>query len=161
MSALQGTLLPRYRRMVPADLDTVMAIEESIYPYPWTRGNFSDSLTAGYHCWIVECGGEVAGYAVVAIAAEEAHLLNLSIAGPLQRRGLGRELLAFLLKLARDYAARDILLEVRPSNEAARALYAATGFAEIGIRKGYYPEGEGREDAVVLQRQLRGLETGD
>jgi len=148
--------LPRYRRMSAADLDAVMAIEESVYPHPWTRGNFSDSLTAGYHCWIVECSGEVAGYTVVAVAVEEAHLLNLSIAGPLPRRGLGRELLAFVLKLARDYAARSILLEVRPSNDAARALYANAGFAEIGVRKGYYPAGEGREDAVVLSLSLGG-----
>lgn len=149
------SLRPRYRRMVAGDLDAVMAIEESVYAHPWTPGNFSDSLSAGYHCWIVEYGGDIAGYSVVAVAAEEAHLLNLSIAGPLQRRGLGRELLSFVLKLARDYSARSILLEVRPSNEAARALYAAAGFAEIGIRKGYYPAGEGREDAVVLQLSLQ------
>lgn len=153
MSALLD-MLPRYRRMSAGDLDTVVAIEQSIYEHPWTPGNFADSLTAGYHCWIVECGGAIAGYAVVAVAAQEAHLLNLSIAGPLQHRGLGRELLVFAVKLARDYAARSILLEVRPSNEAARALYAAAGFAEIGIRKSYYPAGAGREDAVVLALTL-------
>ena len=141
--------------MTAGDLDAVMAIEESIYTHPWTRGNFNDSLAAGYHCWIVECGRDIAGYTVVAVAAEEAHLLNLSIAGPLQRRGLGRELLSFVLKLARDYAARSILLEVRPSNAAALALYAAAGFSESAIRKGYYPDGEGREDAVVLQLNLQ------
>ena len=140
--------------MTASDLDAVMAIEESIYEHPWTPGNFSDSLSAGYHCWIVECGGDIAGYTVVAVAAEEAHLLNLSIAGPMQRRGLGHELLSFVLKLARDYAARAIVLEVRPSNVAALALYAAAGFAEIGVRKGYYPAGEGREDAVVLALSL-------
>ena len=154
MSALLDTL-PRYRRMTAGDLDTVVAIEESIYAHPWTRGNFSDSLTAGYHCWIVECGRDIAGYTVVAVAAEEAHLLNLSIAGPLQRRGLGRELLSFVQKLARDYAARNILLEVRPSNVAALALYAAAGFAEAGVRKGYYPDGETREDAIVLVLPLK------
>ena len=153
MSALLDTL-PRYRRMVADDLETVIAIEQSIYTHPWTPGNFADSLTAGYHCWIVESSGAIAGYAVVAIAAEEAHLLNLSIAGPLQRRGLGRELLAFVVKLARDYAARSILLEVRPSNEAARTLYTAAGFTEIGRRKGYYPAAGGREDAVVLALSL-------
>lgn len=153
MSA-QLDMAPRYRRMTALDLDGVMAIETDIYPYPWTRGNFSDSLAAGYHCWIVERGGHVAGYTVVTVAAEEAHLLNLSVAGPWQRQRLGRDLLAFVVKLARDFAAARILLEVRPSNVAARALYAAAGFAEIGVRRGYYPAGEGREDAVVLERQL-------
>ena len=148
----------RYRRMTAQDLDTVIAIEDEIYPHPWTPGNFSDSLAAGYHCWIVECGAHIAGYTVVGIAADEAHLLNLSVSAPFQGRGMGRDLLAFALKLARDYAATRVLLEVRPSNVAARALYASAGFAEIGLRKGYYPSGEGREDAIVLERSL---EKGD
>jgi ribosomal-protein-alanine N-acetyltransferase len=140
--------------MTCADLDTVVAIEGSIYPHPWTRGNFADSLQAGYHCWIVERGGAVSGYTVVMIAAGEAHLLNLSVAAPWQRRGMGRELLHFVLKLARDYGAGRILLEVRPSNGAAIGLYSSSGFAEIARRRGYYPAGEGREDAVVMRLSL-------
>jgi len=154
VSAQLETLF-RYRRMSAQDLDAVMAIEAAIYPHPWTRGNFADSLAAGYHCWIVERSGQVAGYTVAAIAAGEGHLLNLSVAGPWQRQGLGRDLLAFVLKLARAYSAARLLLEVRPSNLAARALYASAGFAEIGIRRGYYPAGDGREDAIVLQLTLR------
>jgi ribosomal-protein-alanine N-acetyltransferase len=153
MSALLDSL-PRYRRMTAHDVEAVLAIEEAIYPHPWTRGNFSDSLAAGYHCWIVECAGEVSGYTVVAIAAGEAHLLNLSVAGRWQRQGIGRQMLAFVLKLARDYSAERVFLEVRPSNAAARGLYAAAGFAEAGVRRGYYPAREGREDAVVLQRSI-------
>lgn len=154
MSA-QLDMLPRYRRMAGADLDAVTAIEKSIYPHPWTRGNFGDSLAAGYHCWIVECGGAIAGYTVVMIAAGEAHLLNLSVAAPWQRRGLGRELLGFVQKLARDYAAQKILLEVRPSNKAARSLYAAAGFSEIAVRQSYYPDASAREDAVVMALVLQ------
>ena len=153
MSARLDTL-PRYRRLSALDLDAVTAIEEAIYPHPWTRGNFRDSLTAGYHCWIVECGGDIAGYTVVAIAADEAHLLNLSVAAPWQRRGIGREAVNFVARLARDYGAGKILLEVRPSNIAALALYSSTGFSEIAVRRDYYPAGAGREDAVVLQLVL-------
>jgi len=153
MSA-QLDMLLRYRCMTGADLDALVAIEETIYPHPWTRGNFSDSLAAGYHCWIAECGGEMAGYAVVAIAAGEAHLLNLSVAGPWQRRGIGRELLNFVLRLARESGAARILLEVRPTNSAARALYAAAGFAEIATRRSYYPADASREDAIVLDLEL-------
>ncbi|HXF66847.1 MAG TPA: ribosomal protein S18-alanine N-acetyltransferase [Burkholderiales bacterium] len=155
MSARLDTL-PRYRRMTAEDLDAVTAIERAAYPHPWTRGNFSDSLAAGCHCWILECGGEIAGYTVVMIGGGEAHLLNLSVAVPWQGRGLGRQMLGFVVKLARDYRARRILLEVRPSNAAARALYAAAGFSEIALRRGYYPAGEGREDAVVMQLELDG-----
>jgi ribosomal-protein-alanine N-acetyltransferase len=96
----------------------------------------------------------MAGYTVVAIAAGEAHLLNLSVAAPWQRRGIGREILEFALRLARDYGARKVILEVRPSNAAALALYAAGGFAEIGVRRGYYPAGDSREDAIVLELTL-------
>ena len=129
MSALLREL-PQYRRMAAADLDAVMAIENVIYPHPWTRGNFSDSLIAGYHCWVLEIAGELAGYAVVTIAAGEAHLLNLSIAAAWQRRGYGREMLAFLIKCARDFGVVRMFLEVRPSNAAGRSLYRAPASAK-------------------------------
>ena len=154
MSA-QLDMMPRYRRMTAADLDAVVEIEDAIYPHPWTRGNFADSIAACYHCWIVECGGDMTGYTVVAVAAGEAHLLNLSVAAPWQRRGIGREVLNFVLKLACDYGAQKILLEVRPSNGAALALYAAGGFKEIAVRRGYYPAGDAREDAIVLELALQ------
>ena len=145
---------PRYRQMTAADLDAVIAIENAIYPYPWTRGNFRDSLAAGYHCWMVECGGGEVGYTVVMVAAGEAYLLNLSVARTWQRRGLGRELLNFVLKLVHKHGADKILLEVRPSNRAAIALYSSAGFTETAVRRGYYPAGCGREDAIVLQLEL-------
>ena len=154
MSALLDNL-PLYRRMTADDLDTVIAIENEIYPHPWTRGNFSDSLNAGYHCWIMELAGETVGYSVVMIAAGEMHLLNLSIVAAWQRRGLGREMLKFLLKLARDFLAHKIYLEVRPSNLAGRRLYAGAGFSEIATRRDYYPDGRGREDAVILELELK------
>ena len=153
MSALLDNL-PRYRCMTTEDLDSVITIENEIYPHPWTRGNFGDSLSTGYHCWIMELGGEIVGYGVMMIAAGEAHLLNLSIAAESQRRGLGRELLKFLIELARDYFVRKIYLEVRPSNLAGRRLYAGAGFAEIAMRHGYYPAQRGREDAVIMELDL-------
>lgn len=153
MSA-QPDPLYRMRLMTGADLAAVEAIERSVYTHPWTRGNFADSLAAGYQCWVMAQGGLVAGYAVTMVAADEAHLLNLSIAAPLQRRGLGGELLRYTLQLARDCGARTLYLEVRASNLAGRALYARHGFAEIGIRRGYYPAHAVREDAVTMERKL-------
>lgn len=154
MSALLDNL-PLYRHMTADDVDTVTAIENKIYPHPWTRGNFSDSLNAGYHCWIMELGGEIVGYGVIMIAVGEAHLLNMSIAAEWQRRGLGRELLKFVVKLARDFLAHKIYLEVRPSNIAGRRLYASAGFSEIATRRGYYPATRGREDAVIMELELK------
>lgn len=153
MSAL-ADLIPRYRRMTAGDLDAVLRIEHAAYSHPWTPGNFDDSMTAGYHCWILECAGDIAGYSVVMIAAGEAHLLNLSIAPAWQRRGLGTELLGFVTRLAVDYGAEKIYLEARVSNAAGRALYARAGFSEIAVRRGYYPADNGREDAVVMERAL-------
>ena len=153
MSALLKDL-PSYRRMTESDADAIMAVENVVYPHPWTRGNFIDSVRAGYHCWILEAGGEIIGYSVVMIAAGEAHLLNLSIAASAQRRGRGRELLQFMLKLGRDFKADRIFLEVRPSNVAGRGLYANEGFSEIATRRDYYPAHDGREDAIVLELKL-------
>lgn len=142
---------PRCRRFNEADLDAVMAIENAVYTHPWTRDNFTDSLNAGYQCWLMECAGMMVGYCVVAIAAGEAHLLNLSIAPGWKRRGLGSLLLEFVQRLVAERAAQRIFLEVRVSNAAARALYARAGFREIATRRGYYPAGAGREDALVLE----------
>ena len=153
MSALLNDL-PRYRQMTAGDLDTIMDIENEVYPHPWTPGNFNDSLRSGYHCWILETAGEIIGYCVVMIAAGEAHLLNLSIASAWQRRGYGRGMLHYLLKRARELDAGKMYLEVRPSNIAGRRLYASAGFGEIATRRGYYPAHDGREDAVVMELAL-------
>lgn len=147
--------LPRYRGMAAEDLDRVMAIENEIYVQPWTRGNFHDSLIAGYHCRIMELSGEIVGYSVVSVGASEAHLLNLSIAVQWQRRGLGRELLSFMIGLAREVFVHKIYLEVRPSNLAGRALYAGAGFSEVATRRDYYPGPGGGEDAVIMELQLK------
>jgi len=152
MSAQLDTAL-RYRRMSEPDLDAVMAIESAVYTHPWTRGNFVDSLAAGYPCWVMQCAGAIGGYCVIAIAAQEAHLLNLSIAGGWQRQGLGSMLLQFAIDRAREAGGRRVFLEVRVSNLAARALYARAGFREIGVRRHYYPALDGREDALVLEFQ--------
>lgn len=153
MSAQLDTL-PRFRGMVVADLEAVLQIENAVYTHPWTRGNFADSLEAGYSCWIMECGGAMTGYAVMMMAAGEAHVLNLSVAAAWQRRGLGSALLQFLIGVAQEHGALTVYLEVRASNAAGRALYARHGFHEIGSRRDYYPAHAGREDAVVMERKL-------
>jgi ribosomal-protein-alanine N-acetyltransferase len=142
--------LPKLRPMRAPDLDRVMQIEPAIYTHPWSRGNFDDSLKAGYSCWVVECEGVVAGYGVLMIGVKEAHLLNLSVAQDWQGRGLGRFLLDQFIRIARDSDAVQMFLEVRPSNQAARHLYAENGFREIAVRRGYYPATRGREDAILM-----------
>ena len=146
--------LTTYARMAEPNLDDIVAIEQAVHIHPWSRGNFADSITAGYHCWVANRESALVGYGVVMIGAGEAHLLNLSVAPDWQRQGIGAELTRFFVKLSRDYGADKIYLEVRPSNGAARALYVAQGFAEIGVRRDYYPASGGREDAVIMELPL-------
>jgi [ribosomal protein S18]-alanine N-acetyltransferase len=146
----ENPAIPAFRPMREADLDQVMRIEPLIYEHPWTRGNFEDSLKAGYSCWMLEWKEKLVGYGVLMMGVGEMHLLNLSIAIEWQRRGFGRALLHHFIRVAHECAAGRILLEVRPSNLAARALYQAQGFKVISVRRGYYPAREGREDALIM-----------
>lgn len=141
---------PVFRPMRADDLDWIMEAERQIYPFPWTPGNFRDSLSAGYNCWVCEVEQAAVGYAVVMIAAGEAHLLNLGIARDWQGQGLGRRFLRHLIGMARGHRAEIMFLEVRPSNKAALRLYASEGFNEISVRRNYYPAANGREDAVMM-----------
>ena len=117
-------------------------------------GNFRDSLRAGYDCWAYHDGKALIAYAVLVLAADEAHLLNLSVAARFQSRGHGRRLLGNVIRLARERGAKVLFLEVRPSNDAGQRLYAAHGFRQVGVRRGYYPAQKGREDALVLSLAL-------
>ena len=146
--------VPGLEPMRESDLRAVLEIEESIYEFPWTLGNFRDSLRAGYGCWVVRESRRVIGYAVLMLAAGEAHLLNLSVAAHSQRRGHGRSLLHRLVQFAREHKARIMFLEVRPTNAVGQRLYAGYGFRQIGVRRGYYPARKGREDALVLALDL-------
>jgi len=139
-----------FRPMQFEDLDRIMEIEPKVYTHPWSRGNFSDSLHAGYSCWIYELDGEVAGYAVMMTVLDEAHLLNISIAQEFQGHGMGRALLEHVIDIARRHGAQMMFLEVRPSNKNAIGLYESMGFNEFSVRKNYYPAHNGREDAILM-----------
>lgn len=143
-----------YPAMTEADLDAVVEVERRSHPFPWTRGNFADSLAAGYGAWLAREDERMIGYAVMMLVLDEVHLLNITVLPELQRRGLGSALLGHLFDLARMRSATRMLLEVRPSNASGQALYKRHGFAEIGRRRDYYPAQAGREDAIVMTRDL-------
>jgi ribosomal-protein-alanine N-acetyltransferase len=145
---------PGFEPMSEADLRTVLEIEENLYEFPWTLGNFRDSLRAGYGCWVYRDDRQLIAYAVLMLAAGEAHLLNLSVAAHAQRRGHGRSLLDHVVAIAREHQAKILFLEVRPTNEVGQRLYAGYGFKQIGVRRAYYPAHRGREDALVLALDL-------
>jgi len=145
---------PILRAMREVDLPAVMAIEQRAYAFPWTQGVFRDCLLADHPSWVLLDSDHIVGYAVLSVAADEAHVLNLCIAPEVQGRGHGRRLLRALLLLARRRGAQRVFLEVRPSNAPAIALYHDEGFNEIGRRPRYYPAKDGREDALVMALEL-------
>ncbi|MCI1190659.1 ribosomal protein S18-alanine N-acetyltransferase [Calidifontimicrobium sp. SYSU G02091] len=138
------------------DVDAVYALEVSAYSFPWTRGNFVDSLVAGHLAEVLRAGdGEVIGYFVALPGADEMHLLNLAVAPAHQRRGHARRLLDELVARSVARGARSLWLEVRESNAPAQALYRRYGFVPVGRRRGYYPAAHGRrEDAVLMSLDL-------
>ncbi len=140
--------------MYEADLPAVMAIEKSAYPFPWSLGNFRGCLDAGHRCRIFEIDGVIQGYSLVSMGAGEAHILNLCIHPALRGKGYGRLLLQEQLDALAECDVDMVLLEVRPSNSSAICLYDSLGFNELGRRKDYYPAAHGREDALIMARQL-------
>ncbi len=142
--------------MQVSDVAEVLAIEEQVFPYPWSRGNFLDSIQSGYDCRVLRDAEQcLLGYVLLMYAVDEAHLLNLAVHPAAQGRGHGRLLLDKALALARGKQAQTMFLEVRPSNERAIAVYQRCGFAGVGRRKAYYPaHGNGREDALILSLAL-------
>lgn len=154
MSAVVQSPSLNIRPMGKADIDAVMAIELSVYTYPWTNRIMADCMRVGYHCSIGEVDGVLASYCIMSTGAGEAHILNLCVAEEFQRRGLGQLLLTNMLDEAKEEGIEDIFLEVRPSNVAAIELYERLGFNQMGTRKDYYPAKNGREDAVILALNL-------
>lgn len=142
--------------MTVPDIEEVVRVENAAYPFPWTRGNFLDSLANRYDAWVLrEADGRLAGYFLLMSAVDDVHLLNITVRPDLQGQGLGRYLLDKVCALAKSAGIYQILLEVRPSNQHALAVYRHAGFQMIGTRKKYYPAaGSAREDAIVMRHKL-------
>lgn len=136
------------------DLDAVAALEASLQVFPWSRGNFTDSMAVGHSVWVLRIGGDLVGFSVVMSVLDEAHLLNIGVCKRYQGQGYGARLLRHAMENARLNHASKLFLEVRPSNERAVELYRHFGFRQIGLRKGYYPATIGREDALIFDKEL-------
>jgi len=149
-------LVPELAPMRLMDLDRVLAIEMQTYEFPWTRGNFVDSLADGHLARVLlDVEGEIQGYFLAMVGVDEMHLLNISVAPDQQRRGWARLMLDALVAGARAAGKSQIWLEVRRSNAPALALYTRYGFKEVGLRRAYYPAREGREDALLFSLELK------
>lgn len=143
------------RRMSIIDLEDVIQGELSAYPYPWAQKNFEDCLAnAMYSCWVFEQDNEIVAHVILSTAVSEAHLLNLCVYPQVQGKGWGRKLLKEAEWIAKQFKAKACFLEVRDSNDVGISLYQSAGYNEIGLRKGYYPTEMGREDAIIMAKDL-------
>ena len=146
-------------RIVPMTrehIDLLLPYEHAMFgTEAWTRSGYRDELADTAHRTYVAAegaSGELLGWAGVRVVADEAEILTVGVVPAARRRGIARRMIAELLAAARQRGAANVYLEVRVDNAAARALYADEGFAEIGVRRGYYDRG--RVDAVVMHREL-------
>jgi ribosomal-protein-alanine N-acetyltransferase len=143
------------RPMAESDVSDVIAVERASYQFPWSEGIFRDCLRVGYICRVVTINDTIIGYGVMSVGAGEAHILNLCISEVYRCRGVGKQLLTYLIDRGVATGMSEVFLEVRPSNTSAIRLYLAVGFEQVGMRRGYYQAVGGREDAAVLKLALR------
>ena len=155
MNAVFKPVEAEFQPLSEAHLEAVVAIEEQAYEHPWTRGNFLDSVRAGYQGQLLVAGSSLLGYFVAMKGVDEVHLLNLTVAPDWQGQGWGRVMLDALAQWARGQQAQWLWLEVRASNQRAQLIYTSHGYRKVGERKAYYPAAQGkREDAVVMSLKL-------
>jgi ribosomal-protein-alanine N-acetyltransferase len=138
------------------DIEQVFALEQIIFPTPWSLKGFEFEINdnPASRQWVIESqdtGSDwrVVAYSVCWVLGDEVHIANFAVAPDYRRRGLGRRLLAHILQTALEEGMQSATLEVRAGNEAAKSLYAAYGFQQVGLRKQYYSDN--REDALLLQ----------
>ena len=159
MSAIASTLQTdsqlHYELLTLARLDALLEVEQVAYTHPWTRGNFIDAMSAGYHIQLLMHDDVLIGYFVAMRGVEEVHLLNITVAPDYQKQGWARVLLDTLVLWSRSQRAQWLWLEVRVSNLRAQTIYELYGFKSVGQRKRYYPAEDGqREDAIVMSIKL-------
>ena len=145
---------PYFRDMTKDDIPAIMRLEVAGHAFPWTEGIFNDCIRVGYQCCVLIEDDAIIAYGVMSIAAGEAHVFNVCVQAERRSQGLGAMVIGYLMDKAREKNAESVFLEVRVSNEPAIALYEKLGFNQIGVRTDYYPDVEGREDALIFARNL-------
>ena len=150
----KGVSNQEIRKMQDKDMPDVLKNERRGYTHPWSEGIFRDCMRDGYECWLLIFSRQVVGHGILSVGAGEAHLLNVCVHPECQGNGFGRTIVEHLLVRAKARSASTVFLEVRPSNLVAYKLYETLGFNEVGIRENYYPAYVGREDAIVLAKEL-------
>jgi ribosomal-protein-alanine N-acetyltransferase len=144
----------RFEHLTLPWLDALLEVELAAYAHPWSRANFIDTLNAGYPAQLLLAGDTIIGYFVAMQGVDEVHLLNLTVAPRFQKQGWSHLLLDALALWSRSQGAQWLWLEARVGNARALHVYHRYGFARVGLRKDYYPNGSQREHAVVMSFKL-------
>lgn len=135
--------------MTLSDVPAVHTIERQVQTHPWSEKLFQDGLVAGHHATVMLNDQQVIGFCILQKVLDEANLLLMAIDPQWQQKGLGYQMLEHAIEQLGEGTAM-VFLEVRQSNTAALALYEKIGFAQIDLRKNYYPTADGKEHAVIM-----------
>ena len=147
MAGSRLLIAPTLRRMTDADIAAIIALEESVYPQPWSERVFRDELSLQNRSYLVaDQEGTIVGYGGLLVDESDAHITTVAVDPEARRHQLGTRLMLALVDEALAAGAQYLTLEVRVSNEGARRLYQRFGFSPVGVRKNYYLT----EDAVVM-----------
>src|ERR1051325_801484 len=141
--------------MRPGDLDEVVTIERASFGMPWSRGAFLYEIEQNRvaRCWVLRHDERVVAYLCLWEIGDELHVTNIAVHPGSRRQGLARQLLGAILDDGRSRGLRAVTLEVRPTNDEARALYESFGFRVVGRRRGYYYDTG--EDALIMESDLK------
>ena len=129
------------------------ALEKICFSDPWSENSVASELKNPLSCWLVaEEDGEVAGYVGSQTVMDESDMMNVAVHPDYRRKGIAEKLVMELVEALKKRDSRCLTLEVRASNEPARALYEKLGFVQVGLRKNYYRNP--REDALILRKEF-------
>ena len=140
------------REITSPDIKTIANIAAEIMPHAWSETTFLDCLKPEYHNVLIEADEQIIGFLVIKIQFGESELMSIGVAKEFQKQGYAKQLMQYLFNYCAGKNISNILLEVRASNSSAINFYMKNGFKKIDVRTGYYPAGQGREDALIFQR---------
>lgn len=139
----------RLEPLSEGDIAGVVALEKKINSAPWSEQAFRNELNHPHGYFVVaRLDNKVVGYGGVWMVIDEAHITTVAVSDEFRRRGIGKEIVTYLLDEARKRGMTCSTLEVRAGNTAAITLYRNLGFESTATRKGYYPDN--KEDALVM-----------
>ena len=136
------------------DASNMAMIEQQCHQFPMSQVTIETCFGRFYHVIGIELDGELKGFAIMHMLFEDATLMDICVLPQHQGQGFGKLLLGEIIEMAAQGGAERLMLEVRASSDSVIALYEAYGFAQTGLREGYYQHEHGKEDAVLMELLL-------